>query len=125
MIFVMMTERNKIQGHIPFGEPGNFFVLSSDCFSEGAYVEIFKAAVLPDEIQESVDGLNRLDVAVVGQRAVPAALAWLYNDHNDDADEHGNQGGHHVVDHGAHAHLPGGSAVQGGDACRRGKGGGK
>lgn len=69
-------------------------------------IDTFKAAALPDEIQEGVDGLNRLDVAVVGQRTVPAALAWLDYDHNDDADEHGNQGGHHVVDHGAYAHLP-------------------
>lgn len=99
----------------------NFFVLSSNCFLEGACSEIFKAAVVPDEIQESIDGLNRLNVAVVGQRTVPAAFAWLYYDHNDDTDEHGNQGGHHVVDHGAYTHLPRGSAVQGGDACRRGK----
>lgn len=86
------------------------------------YIDTFKAAVLPDEIQKSVDSLNWLNVAVVGQRTVPAAFAWLYDDHNDDADEHGYQGGHHVVDHGTDAHLPRGSAVQGGDACRRGNG---
>lgn len=85
-------------------------------------MEGLKAAVLPDEIQEGVDSLNRLDVAVVGQRTVPAAFARLDDDHDDDADEHGNQGGDHVVDHGAHAHLPRGFAVQGGDACRRAQG---
>lgn len=75
------------------------------------YIDILKAAVVPDEIQESINSLNRLNVAVVGQRTVPVAFARLYKDHYDDTDEHGNQGGHHVVDDGTHAHLPRGSAV--------------
>lgn len=76
--------------------------------------------LLPDEIQESVHSLNGLNVPIVVQRTVPAAFARLDDDHDDDADKHGYQGGHHVVDHCAHAHLSGRTAVQRGDACRRG-----
>lgn len=42
-----------------------------------ACVDTSEAAALPDEIQKSVDRLDRLDVAVVGQGTVPAAFARL------------------------------------------------
>lgn len=74
----------------------------------------------PDEIQKSISSLNRFNVSTVGHRTVSAAFAWADYHHNDDADEHSDESGDHIVDHCTHTHFTGGFAVQRGNTWDRG-----
>lgn len=76
--------------------------------------------LLPDEIQESVSSLYWFDVSAVCHGAVPAAFPRPDDHHDDDADEHCDQGGHHVVHHRTHAHLTRRFAVKGGNTWESG-----
>lgn len=76
--------------------------------------------LIPNEIQESISSLNWFNVPTVGNRTVPAAFPGSYDYYDDDADEHGDQGGHHVVDNCTHSHFTRSFAIQGGNTCDRG-----
>lgn len=88
-------------------------ISSIDLLSLGSY-----NSYSPDEIQEGVSCLYWLYGTARDHWAVPMAFPWFDDNHNDDANEDRDEGGHHVINHSPHSHLPRCFAVQRGNTCK-------
>lgn len=66
---------------------------------------VFFMNASPNQVQEGICWADLCDFLLLGE-LIFGAFARVDDENHDDADEDGDEGGSHVVDHRPHAHLP-------------------
>ena len=73
---------------------------------------------IPDKVEECVSGTDPLHLGLAAELLL-GPFPRMDDEHHDDADDHGDDGGCGVVHHRPKAHPSRRTAVQGSHACNR------